>query len=196
MEAFLQATEIVNWNEPSVPIQARELSAGARELEDMKQRCFEWVRNTIQHSSDFCRNPATCSALEVPAEGTGYCDAKSCLLAALRQANGTPAGFCCQRLGIDETGEPYSLHGFNAVPLAKYGWYRIDARGNKPGVDAQFALPVEKLTFRLALPQEGLFSEILADLPSVAVNALRRYESWHGMDRRLPGREAPSLPHA
>ena len=42
---------------------------------------------------------------------------------------------------------PFCLHGLNAVYLKKYGWYRIDARGNKPGVNAQFSPPVEQLAF-------------------------------------------------
>jgi transglutaminase-like putative cysteine protease len=35
------------------------------------------------------------------------------------------------------------------VYLKDYGWYRIDARGNKAGVDAQFTPPHEKLAFEL-----------------------------------------------
>ncbi len=55
------------------------------------------------------------------------------------------------------------LHGLNAVHLPEFGWYRIDPRGNKPGVDAQFSPPVERLAFPVVFPEERLFPEILAD---------------------------------
>jgi transglutaminase-like putative cysteine protease len=173
---------------------ARELSTGAGGAQEIARRCFEWVRDRIQHSSDFRRNPVTCAASEVLAAGTGYCYAKSHLLAALMRANGIPAGFCYQRLSVDETGAPYSLHGLNAVHLPEFGWYRIDSRGNKPGVDAQFSPPAEKLAFRIALPGEKTFPNILADPLAVVVTALRAHTTWDEMYRHLPDWELPSLP--
>jgi transglutaminase-like putative cysteine protease len=194
MEAFLRATEIIDWQQLGVFARARELSGGVREPIEIARRCFEWVRDNIQHSSDFRRNPVTCSASEVLAEGTGYCYAKSHLLAALLRANRIPAGFCYQRLSIDETGAPYSLHGLNAVHLPEFGWYRIDPRGNKPGVDAQFSPPVEKLAFPVVFPEERLFPEILADPLPVVVDALHAHKTWDEMYRHLPDCEQASLP--
>jgi transglutaminase-like putative cysteine protease len=61
----------------------------------------------------------TCSASEALAAGTGYCFAKSHLLAAVLRANGIPAALCYQRLALDESAEEsqrrFSLHGLNAV---------------------------------------------------------------------------------
>jgi len=194
MEKFLHATEIIDWQHPDVLAKARELSKGAGGVQDLARRCFEWVRDHIQHSSDFRRNPVTCSASEVLAAGTGYCYAKSHLLAALLRANGISAGFCYQRLSVDETGAPYSLHGLNAVHLPEFGWCRIDSRGNKPGVDAQFSPPVEKLAFRIVLPEEKLFPNILADPLPLVVAALRAHKTWDEMYRHLPDWNQPSLP--
>jgi transglutaminase-like putative cysteine protease len=194
MQEYLRATEVIDWRHPDVLAKAQELSKGAGDARDIARRCFEWVRDHIQHSSDFRRNPVTCSASEVLAAGTGYCYAKSHLLAALLRANGIPAGFCYQRLSVDETGAPYSLHGLNAVHLPEFGWYRIDSRGNKPGVDAQFSPPAEKLAFRIALPGEKTFPNILADPLAVVVTALRAHTTWDEMYRHLPDWELPSLP--
>jgi transglutaminase-like putative cysteine protease len=91
---------------------------------------------------------------------TGYCYAKSHLLAALLRANAIPAGLCYQRLSLDGEGAPYCLHGLNAVWLSEHGWYRIDARGNKPGVDAQFLPPLERLAF-------SINESLEADLPEI-----------------------------
>jgi transglutaminase-like putative cysteine protease len=194
MRRFLRATEVIDWNDPHVLAKARDLSVGAGDSAEIARRCFEWVRDQIQHSSDFKRNPVTCNASEVLREGTGYCYAKSHLLAALLRANGIPAGFCYQRLSIDETGAPYSLHGLNAVYLSAFGWYRMDARGNKDGVDAQFDPPTERLAFRIIFPEEQLFPQILADpLPTVVI-ALRAHATWDSMYRELPDWTLDSLP--
>jgi transglutaminase-like putative cysteine protease len=194
MEQFLRATEVIDWTHPAVFSKARELSKGATGIHEIVRSCFEWVRDSIQHSADFQRNPVTCSASEVLASGTGYCYAKSHLLAALLRANGIPAGFCYQRLSIDETGAPYCLHGLNAVHLPEFGWYRVDSRGNKLGVNAQFSPPVERLAFRLSLSEERNFPEILPDPLPVVVNALRAYSTWDTLYKNLPDWDLHSLP--
>ena len=193
MDQFLTATEVINWNHPPVLSKAKELSKNTTDVYEIARRCFEWVRDSIQHSSDFRRNPVTCTASQVLAEGTGYCYAKSHLLAALLRANGIPAGFCYQRLSLRGDGPPYSLHGLNAIHLPKYGWYRADSRGNKPGVNAQFTPPTERLAFDITLPAERKFPEILADPLPVVVSALHKYRRWDELYENLPDWELPAL---
>jgi transglutaminase-like putative cysteine protease len=125
---YLASTEIVDWRDPRVLKRAQAL-AGPDALTTAAQ-CFGFVRDEIQHSWDYQRDPVTCNASDVLSEATGYCYAKSHLLAALLRANGLPAGFCYQRLTNDGPGTGFCLHGFNAVHLPEYGWYRIDPRGN------------------------------------------------------------------
>lgn len=192
-DLFLCSTEIIDWEHPAVSAKAAELARGSGGPVETARRCFEWVRDEIQHSSDFRRNPVTCAASEVLSQGTGYCYAKSHLLAALLRANKIPAGFCYQRLSIDDKGAPYSLHGLNAVHLPDFGWYRIDVRGNKPGVDAQFNPPVEQLAFHLNFPEERAFPEILADPLPVVVQALRSQSTWDAMLANLPDWDQPTL---
>jgi len=140
--------------------------------------CFEFVRDAIQHSWDFQRNPVTCKASNVLKHGTGYCYAKSHLLAALLRANGIPAGLCYQRLTISDDKPPFSLHGLNAVFLEEFCWYRVDARGNKPGVDAQFCPPGEKLAFPIITEGEANFPDIYAEPLPVVVQALTENKTW------------------
>ena len=149
---YLQATDIIDWQHPAVLSLAQSLAEGRGSVDAIARTCFEWVRDRIRHSSDHHLNPVTCSASEVLHHQTGYCFAKSHLLAALLRANGIPAGFCYQRLSINDNGAPYSLHGFNAVRLPDLGWYRMDARGNKPGVNAQFTPPTEQLAYAIRFP--------------------------------------------
>jgi transglutaminase-like putative cysteine protease len=196
MDSFLKSTDVVDWQKPAVRTKALELANGTSGELQIARRCFEWVRDNIQHSSDFQRNPVTCAAPEVLAHRTGYCYAKSHLLAALLRANGIPAGFCYQRLSIDDKGAPYSLHGFNAIYLTEFGWYRVDSRGNKPGVDAQFCPPEERLAFRLNFPEEKDFPEILSEPLPIVVRALRAHSTWDAMYHNLPDWDYPSLAQA
>jgi transglutaminase-like putative cysteine protease len=182
----LTATDIIDHHSPAVRQLARELAGVERDPFVVAQRCFEWVRDEIKHSSDYQLNPVTCSASEVLAAGTGYCYAKSHLLAALLRANGIPAGFCYQRLSIDGVGPPFCLHGLNAVLLPEIGWYRIDARGNHSDVQAEFTPPVERLAFPIQFPDEQNLPEILAEpLPKV-VQALRTHQTWDALLANLP----------
>jgi transglutaminase-like putative cysteine protease len=126
IECYLQSTEVINWQDAAVRRLANELAAPT--VEETAKRCFEWVRDEIRHSMDYRANPVTCAASDVLRAGTGYCYAKSHLLAALLRANSIPAGLCYQRLSLDDDGLAFCLHGLNAVYLPERGWYRIDAR--------------------------------------------------------------------
>lgn len=186
MEKYLESSKYIDWKSSNVTELAFRLSHSACDEIDIAKNCFEWVRENIKHSSDFKQNPITCRASDVLKNETGYCYAKSHLLAALLRANKIPCGLCYQRLSINENGAPYCLHGLNAVYLSDYGWYRVDARGNKLGVDAQFNPPVEKLAFRIIETNEADLPEIWAEpLPNV-VKVLEKYSSYEDVLNNLP----------
>lgn len=186
MQQYLAPSRHIDFQHPLVAERARDLGAGASGTLDLVERCFKFVRDEIQHSWDFRRNPVTCKASEVLEHGTGYCYAKSHLLAALLRANGIPAGFCYQRLSVEDFGPPYSLHGLNAVFLPEFGWHRIDARGNKQGVQAEFCPPVEKLAFALQDPEERDLPEIWAEPHPAVIATLERYTDVADVHYDLP----------
>ena len=189
-EDFLRASDVIDCDHPLVAERARELTAGSADPTEVARRAFEWVRDEIRHSFDYKMNPVTCAASDVLRHRTGYCYAKSHLLAALLRAAGIPAGLCYQRLSRDDDGPPYTLHGFNAVLLPGHGWYRIDARGNRPGVDAQFAPPVEHLAFPVRFPGEATYDDVWPDpLPRV-VEALRAHRTFTDLWEHLPDIDA------
>ena len=186
MQRYLEASEFIDCAHPAIAAKAAELARGGGSDEDVARRCFEFVRDEIKHSVDYQMNPVTCKASDVLRFGTGFCYAKSHLLAALLRANGIPAGLCYQRLTIDSGGPPYSLHGLNAVYLQQHGWYRIDPRGNKPGVAAAFLPPREQLAFSLLDPAERDLPGIWAEpLPSV-VTVLTRCKTMDEVAQNLP----------
>jgi transglutaminase-like putative cysteine protease len=186
IQACLKSSEHIDWMHPQVLQQARHLASGAASEEDIVKRCFEFVRDAIKHSGDYRMNPVTCKASEVLLHGTGYCYAKSHLLAALLRANGIPAGLSYQRLSCGTEGPPYCLHGLNAVYLRAHGWYRIDARGNKPGVSAEFAPPVEKLAFPAASAGEVDLPGIWPDPRPEIIDLLTRCGTVEEVHANLP----------
>jgi transglutaminase-like putative cysteine protease len=189
MQEFLAATKIIDWDHPDVLARARTLAEDASSVEITAKRCFEWVRDEIKHSRDYQLQAVTCVASDVLHVGSGYCYAKSHLLAALLRANGIPAGLCYQRLSRDDNGSPFCLHGLNAVILPGHGWYRIDARGNREDINAQFVPPVEQLAFSIKLPGEADFQEVLAEPLSAVVDALRSHPTADDLWAHLPDAE-------
>lgn len=186
MKQYLVSSEYINWNHPSVAEKAAELAEGCDSDEAVAKQCFEYVRDSIRHSWDYRKNPVTCKASDVLIHGTGYCYAKSHLLAALLRANSIPAGLCYQRLAVGTEGPPYCLHGLNAVYLKNHGWYRIDARGNKPGVVAAFEPPVETLAFPIVSASERDFPEIWAEPLPLVVKTLTENQTVEQVFENLP----------
>ena len=186
MQNYLRATNIINWDHPDVLNKAKELAGDLKDPVEISRCCFEWVRDEILHSNDHKMNPVTLKASEVLEHGTGYCYAKSHLLAALLRANSIPCGICYQRLSRDDNGEPFVLHALNAVYLPDIGWYRIDARGNKEGVGAQFTPPEEQLAFGINFEGEDDLPEIWPDPLPVVVDVLEKYTDFEDVFENLP----------
>ncbi len=70
--------------------------------------------------------------------------------------------------------------------MEQYGWYRIDARGNKEGVVAKFCPPVERLAFPIVTKGEadlpGVFAEPLPEIVQVLLSS----KSYHEVANNLP----------
>ncbi len=183
---FLQSCDYIDHQQPDVLQKAQQLAAGKKDVAAIIRACFEFVRDQIKHSADYQLNPITIAASQVLKHGTGFCYAKSHLLAALLRANGIACGLCYQRLTISDDTPPFCLHGLNAVYLPDTGWYRIDARGNKAGVDAQFCPPQEKLAFNLVMPGEADLRQVWhAPMPEV-IAALKANHTYAELLENLP----------
>jgi transglutaminase-like putative cysteine protease len=193
-QKYLQASEIIDWQNPEILELAHRLASNCQTTEEIAKACFEWVRDEIHHSRDYQMNPVTCRASDVLKYKTGFCFAKSHLLAALLRANQIPAGLCYQRLTIDnppvtkqfDQNESCTLHGLNAIFLPEIGWYRVDPRGNRDGVNAQFIPPQEQLAFELKVSQEANFPDIFAEPISIVVDVLQTSNTWQDVLTNLP----------
>ncbi|MCB5166692.1 transglutaminase family protein [Streptomyces bambusae] len=190
ISAYLAADEAVNHGHPLVRQTAAALRAGTADAHAYAKAAYEYVRDTIPHSADSGDLRVTWRASDVLAQGTGICYAKSHALAALLRAQGIPTALCYQRLTDDGGADPV-VHGLVAVLLPGHtSWARLDPRGNKPGVAAEFSLDREQLAFPVR-PElgEADYPTLYARPHPAALAVLRespdRAALWHALPTGL-----------
>lgn len=146
---FLKELNVVDYSHPIIREKINELFSNEQTDIDKVKIAFEYVRDSISHSWDIQSKRVTCKASDVLINREGICYAKSNLLAALLRVVQIPTGFCYQRLTLFDTPEKgYCLHTLNGVFINSLNrWIRLDARGNKPGVKAEFSINEEILAF-------------------------------------------------
>ncbi len=168
---LLEVPPVIEWKTPAVREKIRDIESRARTPEDRARLAFEFARDRIQHSFDTQSRVVTINAADAIAKGEGICFAKSHVLGALLRGMGIPAGFCYQRV-LRKPADPdsgHALHGLNTLYLPGHGWFRVDPRGNKPGVDSRFSIEREQLAYpiRPELGEVDYPDVFLAPLPSV-----------------------------
>lgn len=148
---FLEKNEYVDYDDLAVKSMAERLKAESPDELSLIRNTYNFVRDEIKHSWDAQDRRVTVSASDTLCEGVGICWAKANLLAALLRANGVPAGFSYQRLTLGDTPDTgYCIHAMNTVYVSCLDkWIRLDARGNKEGVSAEFSTDEEVLAFEI-----------------------------------------------
>ncbi len=148
---YLECTPYVNFNNESVKTKADELKSSADSEVGLIRNTYLFVRDDIKHSWDAQDKRVTVTAADVLKEGVGICWSKANLLAALLRANGIPSGFSYQKLTLFDTPEHgYCIHALTTVYISSMDkWIRLDARGNKENVAAEFSVDEEILAFEV-----------------------------------------------
>lgn len=149
LDEYLLELNVADYSNPIIRKKVEELFNPFQTEFEKARVANEFVRDEISHSWDIQGKRVTCNASDVLAYKEGICYAKSHLLASLLRSQGIPTGFCYQRLMLFDTPEKgYCIHALNAVFFKSLNkWVRLDARGNKKGIDAQFSVDEEKLAF-------------------------------------------------
>lgn len=188
IKEYLKDSNIIDYENESIREIAHNLSEAAENEVELARRVYEHVRDDISHSNDINGQVITCNASEVLMHKQGICYAKSHLLAAILRKLGIPAGFCYQRLLNDEENPRLVLHGLNAIYLESVGrWIRVDARGNKPGIQAEFSLEEEKLAYHVREELGETDIPIIFSTPNKnIINALKRSMTVDGLIDNLP----------
>lgn len=140
---------VVKFDTPMVSKYIAAILQMAPDKFSQAKTAFEIARDKIRHSFDTKFQPVMINAEETLVQSEGICFAKSHLLATLLRGLGIPAGFCYQRVlrKGDDPESGHALHGLNAIYLEEYGWFRVDPRGNKAGIDSQFNPETEQLAY-------------------------------------------------
>ena len=186
MKEYLEETSIINYSNDNIQKLAKNLSQNCKSDTDIAKKCFLYVRDNINHTGDSKSDILTIKASDVLKYKMGWCYSKIHLLAALLRANNIPTGFCYQRLKCSEyKKDKYCLHGLNAIYLKDYGWYKVDARGNKEGVYAQFNPPFEKLAFDIEEDEFDL-PDIYSKPLNEVIEALEKYTTYDKMVNNFP----------
>lgn len=146
-QSFLRATEHVDFNASNIQVKCTELFSPDMSDTKKAETAFLFVRDEIHHSFDCQTEYITSKASDVLKYEIGICHAKSNLLVALLRSQNIPAGFCFEHITIakdDSLG--YCVHGFVAAYVEKH-WIKLDPRGNKDGISAQFSLTAPILAY-------------------------------------------------
>lgn len=192
IDVYLKKDDIVNYENENITKLADSLFSNADSEMDYIKKAYEFVRDNISHSADINEDKLTCSASEVLAAGHGICFAKSHLLAALLRCKSIPVGFCYQKLNLDDETAPILIyHGLNGVYIKEYKmWIRLDARGNKEGVNAQFSLESEQLAFPIRTEKGEEDGFVIYPDPDIKIlekfkNNKTRTELWDDLPTEL-----------
>ena len=164
---FLAEHPYIDFSHPAIDTLCQTLFSGVEDNTEKARIAYHFVRDEIPHSFDIESDLVPVKASDVLLAKTGICHAKSNLLAAILRHEGIPAGFCFEHITLAHDEKlGYCVHGFNAVYLGK--WIKLDARGNKEGIQAEFSLeefipafPPRKEYDEYFYP--GIYAEPLAD---------------------------------
>lgn len=179
---------VIEFSTPLIKEQIKSIEAKTSSPRERARIAFEMARDQIQHSFDTNGETITINAEDILEKKEGICFAKAHLLATLLRGMDIPTGFCYQRVlrkGTVESG--YALHGLNAIYLKETGWFRIDPRGNKPGVNSQFTTDREQLAYpiRTELGEVDYPNVFVAPLPSV-ITAMHESKDCHELFYKRP----------
>ncbi|MHC1683555.1 MAG: transglutaminase family protein [Clostridiaceae bacterium] len=186
---YLEKSEIIDFDNSEIISISNKLSVGISNEIDLVKRVYEFVRDEVNHSADISGKIVTFKASDVLKYRQGVCYAKSHLLAAILRSLNIPTGFCYQGLIMEDEKETFIvIHGFNGIYLkSQEKWIRVDARGNKKGINAQFSIKDEKLAYDLRKELGEYDDKIIYFKPNINVlNKLRSYSLFEDLRKDYP----------
>ncbi|MTV50637.1 ABC transporter ATP-binding protein [Heliobacillus mobilis] len=185
LDEYRKSSDVIDYQITAIRERAIRITEGIQDELDIVRAVYHFVRDEIAHSADIQGTVVTCKASEVLEHRQGICYAKAHLLAALLRSLGIPTGFCYQKLVLDDEDKPWLvLHGLNAVYIQSLEkWIRLDARGNKAGVTAEFSTDDEKLAFEVRTELGEEEDPMIYVSPST--NAIQALIHWKTVEELL-----------
>lgn len=186
---YLALDKVIDYDNEAIKNLSDSLFSQAEDELAYIKAAYEFVRDQISHSADAGEDIITCAASEVLQAGHGICFAKSHLLVALLRCKSIPSGFCYQKLILDDETAPVLIyHGLVGVYIKELdSWVRLDARGNKEGVNAQFSIEEERLAFSIR-PELGEVDDytVYPNPDEKVLERLQKYETRPQLWKDLP----------
>lgn len=177
---------VIQFNTPLIQKEIKAITSKTDSLKERAKLAFEFARDEIQHSfdSEVCK-VVTINAEDAIEKKEGICFAKAHVLASLLRGMGIPTGFCYQRKYNPKAG--FVLHGLNAIYLENTGWFRVDPRGNKPGIDSEFSTDVEQLAYPIDTSKgEVDYPNVFPEPLSEVVTAMQNSENVRELFYKRP----------
>ena len=174
IEDYLRSSDIIDFEVNSIQQIAAILSMDIQLDVELADKVYCFVRDQINHSVDIQGTIVTCKASEVLKYRQGLCFAKAHLLAAILRYLKIPTGFCYQGLKLNDG---IILHGLNAIYLKSIDKrVRVDARGNKMNIKAEFSIIAEKLAYEIKMEAGEFDNPVIYSEPDRNVlDALMKY---------------------
>lgn len=186
IESFLAENNYIDFHSPIIQKKINTLFKKCISEEGKIKLAFEFVRDQIPHSFDCNATTINAKASDVLKYKTGICHAKANLLAALLRSQGIPTGFCYQHITlVNDDSKGYGLHCYSAA-FIHGNWIKMDARGNKKGINAQFSLENPNLVFKNREQYDEYFFDGIYALPDTpTMKMLEQAETIHDIIERL-----------
>lgn len=187
LDIFLKENEYIDYSSDIIKDEANRLFTNINTDIQKAIIAFEYVRDNIPHTFDIQATIITAKASDVLKYKTGICHAKANLLAAFLRSQKIPAGFCFQHATLaDDDSLGYCVHCYNAIYLDNK-WIKVDARGNKKGVNAQFSLEKPILAFPIRKEyDEYYWKGIYANPHSATMKMLQKATSIQDIIDNIP----------
>jgi len=187
LKIFLQEDYYVDYSSGIIQSKASELFSENMTNFEKAKAAYLFVRDEISHSFDCDAKIITARASDVLMHKTGICHAKANLLAALLRSQSIPTGFCYEHLTLaDDDSLGYCVHAFNAVLLNKK-WIKLDARGNKQGINAEFSDDEPILAYPIRKEyDEYFFDGIFANSHKKTMQMLEKAKSLQDIMDNIP----------
>ncbi|MBU1111876.1 MAG: transglutaminase domain-containing protein [archaeon] len=125
---YLEDSEIIDWNEPSIIAQANELTADSDDYFEVVFLLASWVEENIEYDLNSLTAKSSQKSSWVLENKEGVCDEMTSLFISMCRSQGIPARFVT---GVSYTNsplfaEPWQAHGWAEVYFPNHGWVSFD----------------------------------------------------------------------
>lgn len=128
LNQYLEETDIIDWSDPNIILQANELAEGRDDLFEVVFNLASWVEQNIEYDINTLTAKSSQKSSWVLENKEGVCDEMTSLLIAMCRSLGIPARFVTGMTYSNSPlfSEPWQAHGWAEVYFPDFGWVSFD----------------------------------------------------------------------